>query len=159
MPFCKHSLLTTIVNALINKYFSDKPTANNYAQSNIFFPPAEISMIELVEKNLGIKLPQDYVDFLLTTNGFDGMIGESYVVFEQIKKVEEYTSNYCGEFFPWAIYIGTDGGNEMYVIDKRGPNYNFGLLPYISDDKDFINLGDTFEGFVRRLYDNDFWTK
>ena len=159
MPFSKHPLLVAIVNGLINKYFSDKPTTSDYAELNIFFPPAEISAIELVEKNLGIKLPQDYVDFLLTTNGFAGMIGESYVVFEQIKKVEEYTSSYCSEFFPWAIYIGTDGGNEMYVIDKRGLSYNFGLLPYISDVNDFINLGNTFEGFIRHLYDNDFWTK
>ena len=146
------------MNDLINTYLSDKPIANDYAASNVFFPPAEISLIEMVEKSLGIKLPQDYVDFLLMTNGFDGMIGESYVVFEPIQKVEEYTASYCGEFFPWAIYIGTDGGNEMYVIDKRGTNYNFGLLPYISNDKDFINLGATFEGFIKHLYDNDFWT-
>jgi hypothetical protein len=142
---------------ILDRYFSDKPTTGDYAESNIFFPPAEISVIESVEKKLGTKLPQDYVDFLLVTNGFDGMIGESYVVFEQIKKVEEYTSIYCGEFFPWAIYIGTDAGNEMYVIDKRGTKFNFGLLPYISDERDLINLGSSFEDFVRHLYNNDFW--
>lgn len=32
--------------------------------------PAEIDAIEATEKNLGIKLPQDYKDFLLITNGF-----------------------------------------------------------------------------------------
>jgi len=142
---------------IINRYFFDKPTTGDYAESNIYFPPVEISVIDSVERNLGIKLPRDYVDFLLETNGYDGMIGASYVVFEQIEKVEACTLVYCAEFFPWAIYIGTDAGNEMYVIDKRGANFNFGLLPYISDERDFINLGSTFEGFVRHLYNNDFW--
>jgi hypothetical protein len=142
---------------LIDKYFSDKPTTGDYAKTNIFFPPTDISLIEAVENRLGIKLPQGYINFLLVSNGYDGLIGKSYVFLEQINKIEELTSIYCGDFFPWAIFIGTDGGNEMYVLDKRGTNLNFGLLPYISDESDFINLGSTFEDFVRHLYSTDFW--
>ena len=46
----------------------------------------------------------------------------------------------------------------MYVIDKRTNPLQFGLLPFISSDEDFIPLGDTFEEFIKHLYDNDFWT-
>ncbi|HEY5772414.1 MAG TPA: SMI1/KNR4 family protein [Chitinophagaceae bacterium] len=145
------------MNDLLNKYFSDPLISEDYAESNIFYPPAQIAVISSVEKSLGINFPQDYVDFLLTTNGYDGKLGESYSVFTQIEKVEEYSSNYRGQAFPWAIYIGTDGGNEMYIIDTRSPKYNFGLLPYIGEESDFINLGSTFEEFVRHLYYNDFW--
>jgi hypothetical protein len=142
---------------IIEKYFSDRHKSGDFTESNIYFPPAKISDIDLAEKKLGIKLPQDYVDFLLVTNGFDGMIGESYVVFEKLEKVVEYTTTYCGNYFPWAIYIGTDAGNEMFVIDKRGDNFTFGILPYISEESDFIKIGDTFEEFVMHLYNNDFW--
>ena len=45
----------------------------------------------------------------------------------------------------------------MYVIDKRSEKLQFGLLPCIGDDNDFILLGDTFEEFIKHLYYNDFW--
>jgi hypothetical protein len=53
--------------------------------------------------------------------------------------------------------IGSDGGNEMYVLDKRREKLQFGILPYVGGEDDFIPLGETFEEFVRHLYYNDFW--
>ena len=146
-----------IFTDLLKKYFSDHPTPQDYVEVNRLYPPAQIETIKEVEKNLAIKLPHDYIDFLLLTNGFGGKLGESYSVFTKIEEIEKYTLDYCGDFYPWAIYIGGDGGNEMYVIDKRPTKFNFGLLPYIGEENDFINLGYTFEGFVRHLYYNDFW--
>jgi len=45
----------------------------------------------------------------------------------------------------------------MFVIDQRKDKIQFGTLPYIGDESDFIALGNTFEEFVKHLYDNDFW--
>ena len=142
---------------LILKYFSDLPTQNDFVERNDFSPPAELDKILDLEKVLGIKLPNDYIDFLLITNGYSGKLGQSNVHFIGIEKIEEYTLAYGGEFFPWIVFIGTDGGNEMYVIDKRNEKLQFGLLPYIGEDKDFMLLGDTFEEFIKHLYYNDFW--
>ena len=94
---------------------------------------------------------------MCTTNGYNGKIGKVYGIFIQIEKVTEYTEAYGGEFFPWIIFVGTDGGNEMFVIDQRKDKIQFGTLPYIGDESDFIALGNTFEEFVKHLYDNDFW--
>ncbi|WP_156522595.1 hypothetical protein [Arachidicoccus ginsenosidimutans] len=66
----------------------------------------------------------------------------------------ESAQNICAKFFPWAIYIGTNGNVEMFVIDKRNFPYQFGLLPFIANDNDFISLGNTFEKFVERLYND-----
>ena len=142
---------------IIKKYFSDRFQPDDHAKEDKFFPPADISSIRQAEKDLSIKFPQDYIDFLLFTNGYEGKFGQSYSVFIQVEKIKNYTEDYGEKFFPWIIFIGTDGGNEMYVIDKRNDKLKFGLLPYIGDENDFKLLGYSFEEFVTHLYYNDFW--
>src|SRR4051812_41011021 len=93
--------------------------------------PAELAKIREVEKALSIQLPQDYVDFLLITNGYEGSIGESYASFLQVEQIEKYTQEYGERFHLWIIFIGTDGGCEMYIIDRRTDSLQFGMLPYV----------------------------
>jgi hypothetical protein len=71
-----------------------------------------------------------------------------------LTKIYQSTQDRCAAFFPWAVYIGTNGNVEMFVIDKRQKPYQFGLLHYIADNDDFIPLGDTFEKFILRLYND-----
>ena len=122
---------------------------------NQFYPPVEVNQFDLIETSLGIQLPDDYKAFLRTTNGFDGMIGESYCVLNKIEDLPSLTVNYCKEFFPWAIHIGSNGGGEMYVLDKRGNSLTYGMLPYIGEDDDYIPLGQSFLDFIKRLYQSD----
>ena len=143
---------------LVAKYFSADMTSTESNRANTFYPPADLEMIKQTERILSTKLPKDYVDFLLQTNGYEGQLGQSYSIFTPVDKIEEFTQLYGTQFFPWIIFIGTDGGGDMYVIDKRTNPLQFGLLPFISSDEDFIPLGDTFEEFIKHLYDNDFWT-
>ncbi len=144
---------------IIQKYFNDKLTADDFVEENIFYPPADLNTIVDVEKLLDIKLPQDYKDFLSISNGYNGTLGQSYTRLTKVEEIVENTNGYCKEFFPWAIHIGTDGGGEMYVLDTREKKIKYGAMPYIGEDKDFILLGDTFEEFARHLYYNDYWDK
>jgi hypothetical protein len=141
----------------ITTYFKSNTNENDYEENNTFYPPADIETILGVENTLSVKFPKDYVDFLLSTNGYEGMLGESNVFFLCVEKIIEYTEDYGSEFFPWIIFVGTDGGNEMYVIDRRESELQFGILPYIGREEDFVPLGNTFETFVRHLYHNDYW--
>ncbi|MDB5276122.1 MAG: hypothetical protein JWR61_1077 [Ferruginibacter sp.] len=144
---------------IIKKYFSDPSSSEDYGGISKFFPAADLDNIKQVEKLLAIKFPEDYIAFLRRTNGYNGKVGQSYSIFLQVEQIERYTKEYGGEIFPWIVFIGTDGGNEMYVIDTRDDKMNFGILPYIGDKNDFISLGSTFEIFVDHLYHNDFWKK
>ena len=121
---------------------------------NKFYPPATEKQIDEVEQMLKVKLPNDYRIFLLTTNGFDGFINEFYASFSSVEEIFERTQESCHEFFPWAVFIGTNGNLEMFVMDKREFPYRYGLLPFIAAEDDFIPLGNTFEGFIKRLYDD-----
>ena len=134
---------------IMRKYFDD-PAENKLHNG------ADVYKIMEVEQALSIKFPQDYVEFLLFTNGYEGKLGQSYSVFTPVEQIISNTKNYR-EHFPWIVFIGTDGGGEMYVIDKREEPLKFGILPYIGSESDFIFLGHTFEHFIEQLYTNDFW--
>ena len=138
----------------IKKYFSDA----DENQNKFNLPATEGQIIEL-ENELGIILPKDYKDFLRFTNGFEGALMNFIVILDPVDKVYQSTQDICAEFFPWAVYIGRNGNLEMFVIDKRQNPYQFGLLPNIADDNDFIPLGDTFEKFIEHLYNDTAFTK
>ena len=139
--------------------FIKKYLSNTEEYQNKFNPPATEGQIIKLENELGIILPTDYKDFLRFTNGFEGAITNFIVIFDPVDKVYQSTQDTCAEFFPWAVCIGTNGNLEMFVIDKRQNPYQFGLLPNIAEDNDFIPLGDTFEKFIVRLYNDTAFTK
>ncbi len=132
----------------IRQYFFNSENADS-----IFNSPATEKQITEVESALGLTFPHDYKDFLLTTNGFEGEVGDNVTIFEPVENILRATEDSCAEFFPWAILIGSNGNLEMFVIDKRSSPFRFGLLPYIADDNDFIPLGTSFEQFLKRLKD------
>ena len=138
----------------IKKYFRESED-----NKNKFNSPATTEQIAYLEDQLEIEFPNDYKEFLKFTNGFEGFVNEFFVRFVPADQIYQSTQDTCAEFFPWAIYIGTNGNVEMFVIDKRQTPYQFGLLPYIADDNDFIPLGDTFEKFIERLYNDTAFEK
>ena len=146
------------MDKIIKKYFSDPQSDLNFTDKNEFNPPANLEVITKVEKELNIKFPKDYSDFLLITNGYDGNLGQSYIQLIRVEQVVEYTEMYGGEFFPWVVYLGSDGGNEMFILDKRESQLHFGVIPFIGDEEDYIPLGNTFEEFLGHLYRNDYWS-
>ena len=143
---------------IIKKYFSDSQSELNFTDKNEFNPSANLEAITKVENELNIKFPKDYSDFLLITNGYDGNLGQSYIQLIRVEQVVEYTEMYGGEFFPWVVYLGSDVGNEMFIIDKRENQLQFGVIPFIGDEEDYIPLGNTFEEFLGHLYRNDYWS-
>ena len=141
---------------VILKYF-------NHLNENDFSDPAPLKQISVVEHQIGIIFPDDYKEFLIFTNGLSQKsLYETEFTFSYFISVEEitkHTKRNCGEYFPWAIFIGSDGGNEMYVIDKRQNPIQFGLLPFIGTDEDFIPLGNTFEQFISRIFNGTAFDK
>jgi len=133
----------------ITKYIREKDMHRSE-----FRKPATLEQIDILEENLGISLPVDYRDFLSFTDGFEGFIDSWFVRFSSVEQLFPEMQEYCNEFFPWAVCIGTNGGGEMFVIDKRQVPYQFGILPSIGGDEDFFPLGDTFEKLILRLYND-----
>ena len=135
---------------IIEAYFDEKTLLSS---------PAKQEALNDLELKLKVKLPDDYKEFLRISNGYEGTLGATYVRLSNMNEIIEFTELYCDEDYSWAIYIGTDGGNEIYVLDKRTSEPSFGILPYVGNNADFIFLGQTFEEFIKHIYYNDFWNK
>jgi SMI1/KNR4 family protein SUKH-1 len=135
---------------LIEKYFAGIPDFTNH-----FYPPARKDDIRLAEQMLEVSLPADYKNFLLYADGFEGFVGDNYLRLIPVGYLHEDTREYCSESRPWAVYLGTNAGGEMIVLDTRSEPFQFGMLPYLGDNEDFIPLGDTFEKFIVRYYNDD----
>ncbi|SEJ25927.1 SMI1 / KNR4 family (SUKH-1) [Dyadobacter koreensis] len=113
--------------------------------------PASLQDIAQLEAELGIRLPSDFSTFLRNVNGFEGFIGNSYAIFAPLQAIYQMTLDYCAELYPWAVFIGSNGGLEMFIIDTRSSPYQFGLLPFIADDSDFVGFGQSLEQFLEML--------
>ncbi|MFT3824003.1 MAG: SMI1/KNR4 family protein [Chitinophagaceae bacterium] len=138
------------------KYFPEIDVDGNKNELNL---PATNEEIASLERQLEIELPDGYKSFLKFTNGFEGLINEFVARFDPADQIYQSTKDTCAEFFPWAIYIGTNCNVEMFVIDKRQIPFQFGLLPFIAHEDDFIPLGDSFEKFIERLYNDTVFEK
>ena len=72
--------------------------------------------IGIVEKQLHIAFPEDYLEFLKWSNGGEGYIGENYISFWKVEDLaalnaEYQIQEYLSEKF---LGIGTDGGGICY---------------------------------------------
>lgn len=75
--------------------------------------PAKIDDIESSERNLGIRLPQDYKDFLLITNGFAATRNNTEPRFETIQCID-YLVNIDSEVVEiWNQESLKDIGQEL----------------------------------------------
>ena len=135
---------------LINNYFNTTIDFTNH-----FYPPAAPGEVEDAEELLEIEFPSDYKNFLQVSDGFEGFINKFFIRLIPAGYIYENTQDYCSEFFPWAIYLGTNAGGEMIVLDKRNEPLQFGMIPYLGTDEDLIILGDTFEAFIVSLYNDE----
>ncbi|WP_338849537.1 SMI1/KNR4 family protein [Massilia sp. W12] len=87
---------------------------------------AKSTDISDLEKLIKLKLPNDYKDFLLISDGGEGRIGSAYFLFWPISKLYERNHsanifNYMGEQF---LGIGTNGGGECYALDYTNDREN-----------------------------------
>lgn len=95
--------------------------------------PAEASSIEQFQMDHGLKLPEDYVGFLLRSNGADGPVGETgYVSLWAINELSELNIGYrVGEFAPGLLLFGSDGGDEAFAFDLRDATMPIVEVPFI----------------------------
>lgn len=105
---------------------------------------------------MGIHFPDQYISFVLESNGVEGSIGScSYLAIwpaEQLAILnEEYAVN---EFSPGLVYFGSDGGGMAYAFDRRDGKMQIVEIPFESIDiGDIKLLGNTFVDFWQCLYD------
>ncbi|MEX2219001.1 MAG: SMI1/KNR4 family protein [Phycisphaerales bacterium] len=112
-------------------------------------PPATPAEVEAVERRFG-PLPQDYKEFLLLSNGYEGSVSGLYLALYRTSDVMGY--NRDGTALvperPDMIQIGGDGGGEGYFFDARNPG-PVSMIALVSDwHTDARPAGASFTDFL-----------
>lgn len=128
------------------KYMSDMEVGQSNSEE----------VVNNLEANLQIMLPEEYRQFMTKHNGAEGAIGEkNYLVIWPVEEIVELNEAYgVSEFTPSLVYFGSDGGGTAYAFDKRSVPYSVVKFPFDSihiEDAEYI--ADTFGEFIKALHD------
>lgn len=82
-----------------------------------------------------VNFPNDYVAFLRTSNGGEGMIGDTYLIFWQAAELHEMNASYqVTDYAPGLLLIGSDGGGEAIAFDTRTEPWPVVKVPFVGMD-------------------------
>lgn len=106
--------------------------------------------IKKIEETFNIKLPQDYIKYMETTNGYAGMIKEAYYDIWKLEDIIIRNNDYhVQEFFPNLIYFGSNGSDEAFAFDKSN-SMSIVSIPFIGSEDDKIVIADNFNDFINK---------
>lgn len=107
-------------------------------------------MIRNIEDNFEIKLPQDYIDYMIENNGYNGMSNEDYIDIWKLENIIQRNNDYkVSEFFPNLIYFGSNGGDDAYAFDKTN-NMSIVRIPFIGNENNKKIVATSFNKFLEK---------
>jgi hypothetical protein len=126
----------------------------NYLNHNDINPPATKEQIELAQEKLGVVFPARYVDFLLKSDGYEGLIGQAYIALWNIDDIVKRNEGYAvKEFAPHLVLFGSDGGDEAFAFDTSKSEFPIVITPFIGLGLEEENvIGNSFFEFIENLY-------
>ena len=116
--------------------------------------PAMPEAISVFERQLGFRLPDDYVAFLRRHNGGEGFIGSGpYMMLWAVEELEPLNRGYgVASYCPELLLIGSNGGGEAYAFDRRSTPWCVVQFPFVDMDYSMCDVvGSSFSDFVEGL--------
>jgi hypothetical protein len=143
------------------------------------YPPTTEEEVQKLEETLGIKLPEDYRDFLLTYNGGHAPENGLCMFYENNKGADTYVNELFGintsysainpledfEFYPYddLLEIGIDDFGNIFCLGiKYGKVFFYdldGALVIRADRDEKYSppwIADSFYEFIENLEKNDY---
>lgn len=117
-------------------------------------------VVESIENRLGFTFPEDYKEYLLNYQGFEGSIGEEYVILWDLNDLLEQNEEYfILENLPATVGIGSNGAGELIALERKDENeFRVVLTPFIDLSQEYhIHIGDSFTDFLQRLKNGQAW--
>jgi hypothetical protein len=113
--------------------------------------------ISACETDLGLKLPNEYVEFLKLSDGGEGFIGENYIILWSCDELPQLNRSYKVEqFLPGFLIFGSDGGGEAYGYDTRTDSLKIVQVPFVVMNWDDARpMGTSFNAFLERIFHSD----
>lgn len=117
-------------------------------------PAARSEAIEACERELGIRLPDDYREFLLCANGGEGLVGNVYVIFWRADELAQLNREYEVEVdAPGLLLLGSNGGGEAFAFDCQSSGMPVVSVPFVGMHREHIQAqGSDFAAFLRGAF-------
>ena len=112
-------------------------------------PPAQGELERLRER---AALPADFLEFLGSSNGGEGFLGEAYVVIWSVEDIVELNKLYEVErYAPGLLLFGSDGGGEGYAFDTTQEGPPVVRVPLVGMNRSLMCVeGRSFGDFVTK---------
>lgn len=126
----------------------------NGAESWSKEPPATQAAIDECSKSLGLCFPEQYVEFLLATNGAEGFTPAEhkagyFKLYPTDRLVERNQGLEVQNKHPGYLAIGSNGAGELFLINTQSDEQPVLMVPDIDDDmKHAWTVGKSFEDFL-----------
>jgi hypothetical protein len=117
-------------------------------------PKAKLSEIQNTWQVLGVNPPEDYIAFLLESNGAEGFTkGGRYLMLESVERLVPCNEPYgLGISGPGLASFGSDGGAMLFAFDTReSPPLIVEVDSVSMEMGKIILLGRSFTGFLEYL--------
>ena len=116
-------------------------------------PPADAASIQQFQTEAGLRLPEDYANFLRARDGGEGFIGDAYLILWRVGELLELNKAYqVAEYAPGLILFGTNGGGEAFAFDSRSDAKPIVSVPFIGMAlKSVHTIAPNFELFLDNL--------
>lgn len=114
-------------------------------------PAAEEAAIAQVQSQLGWVFPDEYIAFLRTSNGCDGLLAsEDYISLWPVEELVVANTSYgFPDFCPEIVAFGTNGGGEAFGFKRT--NGRIAMVDLCAlDIKDAIDIAPRFTELLRR---------
>jgi SMI1 / KNR4 family (SUKH-1) len=116
--------------------------------------PVSHDKVDLFRNQVGIRMPEDFLEFFQVSNGASGRIRRSGgdVILWPLESLLENNDGYrVKEFTPGIFLFGSNGGGEAYAFDTRSWPYPVVRIPFVFELKYAEHLADSFTQFVKGL--------
>ncbi|HYK74264.1 MAG TPA: SMI1/KNR4 family protein, partial [Pseudoneobacillus sp.] len=106
------------------------------------------------------KFPEDYIEFMLSSNGGEGQINERYLRLWEMESIVEANGveGYSiEEFAPGLVVIGSDGGGTAFGYDFRSETPKLVEVDFIglNIDTPFYSTEKFFD-FIQYLHNDHY---
>jgi hypothetical protein len=113
---------------------------------------AFIEEVARAQVDLSVTFPEDYVEFMLRSDGGEGWLGPNYISLYDLHDVV-YKNRLYAEFSTEFLIFGSDGGGEFFAFDAQSdpmPVVTINMVSFSREDA--IVCGRTFTEFLEFLY-------
>jgi hypothetical protein len=117
-------------------------------------PPSGAPAIRQFEIESGVRLPDDYAQFLQQVNGGEGFVGNAYVILWRVEELLEMNRAYqVAEYAPGLFLFGSDGGGEAFAFDIRSDAKPIVSVPFVGMDLNLARpVARDFKTFLEELF-------